>query len=189
MGNTRNILLMAVVTSLLIMGTSIIPMQSYADQHKKATDFKSSVKAGSEVDKKSAGQHLDQDNFCYRSDDCKQGNEAQQIVGKDNDAKGFNDQSSSVPQSTPSAATPPTQPAPLTCEQCFTKFFTSEQISKILIDTNQISLAGECAAGASEGMISESLIRDYLKEQFALSDELINNLIKCLKDSGLAFGP
>ena len=51
-------------------------MQSYADQHKKTTDFKSSIKAGSEVDKKSAGQHLDQDNFCYKSDNCKQGNEA-----------------------------------------------------------------------------------------------------------------
>ena len=54
---------------------------------------KSSIKASSEADKKSASQHLDQDNVCYRGDDCQQANEGQQIVGKDNDAKGFNDQS------------------------------------------------------------------------------------------------
>jgi hypothetical protein len=189
MNNAKNILFMAAITSLLIMGTSVIPMQSYADQHKKTSDFKSSIKASSEVDKKSASQHLDQDNFCYRGDDCQQANQGQQIVGKDNDAKGFNDQSSNVPQSTPSTTAPPAPPAPLTCEQCFTKFFTSEQISKILTDTNQVSLAGECAAGASEGIISESVIRNYLKEQFALSDEIINNFIKCVKDSGLVFGP
>jgi hypothetical protein len=185
-------LLMAAITSILIMGTSIIPMQSYANQHKKTTDFKDSIKAGTEVDKKSASQNLDQDNFCYRSDGCQQANQGQQIVGKDNDANGFNDQSINVPQSAPSVTAPPAPPAPpapLTCEQCFTKFFTSEQISKILIDTNQVSLAGECAAGASEGIISESLIRNYLKEQFALSDEIINNFIKCVKDSGLVFGP
>ena len=106
-------------------------------------------------------------------------------MGSGNEAKGFNDQSSNVPQSTPSAITPapPSPPAPKTCEQCFTNFLTSEQISKILTDTNQISLASECAAGAGEDMNSESLVRNYLKEQFALSDEIINSLIKCLKDS------
>jgi hypothetical protein len=107
MNNTKNILLVAAITSLL-MGTSITPMQSYADQHKKTTDFKSSIKASSEVDKKSANQHLDQDNFCYRGDDCQQANQGQQIVGKDNEAKGFNDQSNNVPQSTTPSTTPST---------------------------------------------------------------------------------
>ena len=32
MNNTKNILLVAAITSLLIMGTSIIPMQSFADK-------------------------------------------------------------------------------------------------------------------------------------------------------------
>ena len=49
------------------------------------------------MDKKSAGQHLDQHNLCYRSDDCKQANQGQQIVEKNNDAKGFNDQSAIEP--------------------------------------------------------------------------------------------
>ena len=39
-------------------------------------------------------QHLDQDNFCYRSPGCVQGNQGAQISGNDNTAKGFNDQSS-----------------------------------------------------------------------------------------------
>jgi hypothetical protein len=35
MNNIKNILLMVVVTSLLVIGTRTIPMQSFADQHKK----------------------------------------------------------------------------------------------------------------------------------------------------------
>ena len=54
----------------------------------------------SESDKKSASQHQDQDNFCYRGDECEQANQGQQIVGKDNDAKGFNDQSDNLSVST-----------------------------------------------------------------------------------------
>ena len=106
MNNTKNILVIALITATLVLGTSVIPMQSYADRdnnddHKKGKDYKSSIIAGSESDKKSASQHQDQDNFCYRGDDCEQANQGQQVVGKDNDAKGFNDQSdNNVLQST-----------------------------------------------------------------------------------------
>src|SRR5919107_4671382 len=100
MNNTKNILLIALITATLVLGTSIIPMQLYAgkdnnDDHKKGKDF-SKIIASSESDKKSASQHMDQDNFCYRGDDCQQANQGQQIVGKDNDAKGFNDQSDNL---------------------------------------------------------------------------------------------
>ena len=49
MNNTKNILLVAIITATLVMGTSVIPMQSYADRdndddHKKTKDFKSSIK-------------------------------------------------------------------------------------------------------------------------------------------------
>ena len=105
MNNTKNILVIALITATLVLGTSVIPMQSYADRdnnddHKKGKDYKSSIIAGSESDKKSASQHQDQDNFCYRGDDCEQANQGQQIVGKDNDAKGFNDQSDNLAAST-----------------------------------------------------------------------------------------
>jgi hypothetical protein len=39
---------------------------------------------------------MDQDNFCYRGDECQQANQGQQIIGEDNDAKGFNDQSDNL---------------------------------------------------------------------------------------------
>ncbi len=110
MNNAKSILLVAIITATLVLGTSVIPMQSYADRdnnddHKKTKDFKSSITARSESDKKSASQHHDQDNFCYRGDeDCQQANEGQQTVGKDNDAKGFNDQSDNLALSSLGAA-------------------------------------------------------------------------------------
>ncbi len=42
MNNTRNILLIAIITATLVMLTSVIPMQLYAggsDEHKKARTF------------------------------------------------------------------------------------------------------------------------------------------------------
>ena len=100
MNNAKSILLVAIITATLVLGTSVIPMQSYADKgnddYKKTKDFKSSIKVSTESDKKSASQHQDQDNFCYRDDDCEQANQGQQIVGKDNDVVGFNDQSENL---------------------------------------------------------------------------------------------
>ena len=57
---------------------------------------------------------MDQDNLCYRGDDCEQANQGQQIVGKDNEAKGFNDQSDNLALSTSGTGNgttpPPTSP-------------------------------------------------------------------------------
>jgi hypothetical protein len=53
---------------------------------------------------------MDQDNFCYRGDDdCQQVNEGQQIAGKDNDVKGFNDQSKNIQQQYATPTPIPTQ--------------------------------------------------------------------------------
>src|SRR5215212_9444749 len=100
MNNTKkNVLLMASISVLLVMGTIMSPIQSYASEgQKKNGDLKSSIKSDIDVNKKSASQKMDQDNFCYRSDGCKQANQAQQIVGKENEAAGFNDQSKNVQQ-------------------------------------------------------------------------------------------
>ena len=51
MNNTKNILLVAIITAALVLGTSVIPMQSYADRnndddHKNTKDFKSSIRQG-----------------------------------------------------------------------------------------------------------------------------------------------
>jgi hypothetical protein len=107
--NAATVTAAAAIAMLLIMGTSVIPTQSYAyGDHKKTGELKSSIKAGTEgvdVDKKSSSQHQDQDNFCYRGDDCQQANDGQQVAGKDNEASGFNDQSKNL-QSTPTPSSP-----------------------------------------------------------------------------------
>jgi hypothetical protein len=189
MKNTNNLLLLAAITSLLIMGTSVIPMQSYAGS--ASDDYKSKIKSSTQTDKKSASQNMDQDNFCYRGNECKQANQGQQIVGKDNDAKGFNDQSNNVPPSTPSTTPTPTPTpttAPKTCEQCFTTFLNSTQIDRLLSDSDQPSIAALCNASANV-IPSESQARMYFSEQQLLSDDIINNLIKCLKEAGIVFRP
>ena len=116
MKNTNKMLMMAACALLLIMGTSIIPMQSFAesgsnDENKKHKDNKSKTSAGSQTDKKSASQHQDQDNVCYRGNEtCTQANEGQELIGKDNDAVGFTDQSNNFPLFTPSTTSPSTTP-------------------------------------------------------------------------------
>src|SRR5215216_6981076 len=153
MNNIKNILLIAIITATLVLGTTVISMQSYADRdnndHKKIKDFESSINANSESDKKSASQHQDQDNFCYRRDDCEQANQGQQIVGKDNEAKGFNDQSDNLALSTLGAGngngTTPT-PTPQTCEECFRAFLSQAQIDTAVNEFEQFTLEGLCSA-------------------------------------------
>jgi hypothetical protein len=98
MNNTNKMLMIAAITYLLVMGTSLVKMKSFAggEEHKQTKDFKSSISEKTQIDKKSASQHMDQDNFCYRGDECQQANQGQQIIGEDNDAKGFNDQSDNL---------------------------------------------------------------------------------------------
>jgi hypothetical protein len=88
MNNVKSYLMVAAITSLLVMGASLIPLQSYADGNDQPHK---NLKSKSDSSTK---QHLDQDNFCYRSTVCVQGNQGAQISGNDNTAKGFNDQSS-----------------------------------------------------------------------------------------------
>ena len=50
MNNIKSILLVAIIAATLVMGTSVIPMQSYADRdgdsdNKKGDDFKSKISA------------------------------------------------------------------------------------------------------------------------------------------------
>jgi hypothetical protein len=89
MNNVKSsMIVIAAIATLLVVGTSLIPLQSYADgsdQPHKNLKSKSDSRTN---------QHLDQDNFCYRSPGCVQGNQGAQISGNDNTAKGFNDQSS-----------------------------------------------------------------------------------------------
>lgn len=203
MNYTKNILLMAAITSLLIMGTTITPMLSYASEHKKTSDFKSSIKASTEVGKKSSSQEMDQDNFCYRGDDCQQANEGQQIVGKDNEAKGFNDQSANIQQAPTSATTPPpnqnTTPPPTptskTCLECFTSYLTPSQITVLETILPNLTLSDITTIQQFCDLYSTAIApfpETHFKAILAfigVDQTAANALVECLKSAGVRFTP
>ena len=146
MNSTNNILSIVIITSLLVIGTSLTPVPSFADRDDDDED-KKTKDTNSQKDKEDADLHLDQENFCYRSDGCQQGNEGQQIVGEDNDATGFNDQSKNAPQ-TPSSETGPVATTPVVTPP-----------SKGACDNGQVEITGTVGAGIQiKGCISSSLV-------------------------------
>ncbi len=159
MNKSKNILLVALITATLVLGTSVIPMQSYAGENKNTKDSKYSIKASTEADKKSASQKLDQDNFCYRSDDCQQANEGQQIAGKDNEAKGFNDQSDNLSvelaagngtgNGNGNGGTTPQQQ----CELCLLNVDLSDFFSNGIVMASGIDSIAQLCAGLAEGTL------------------------------------
>jgi hypothetical protein len=193
MKNTNKMLMMAACTLLLIMGTSIIPTQSYADRgddkDEKGNDFKSKTSASYEADKKSASQDADQDNVCYRGNEtCTQANQGQGLIGKDNDAVGFNDQSDNLALSSSSngAGTTPT-PTPRTCEECFTTILNSTQIDNLSgVFGDDIGGAREICFVLGNPGISETGFRTGLASA-GIPEAKIIDLVKCLKESGIVF--
>ena len=89
----------------------------YNDDNKITKDYKEGIKEDVNSKQETSNQHLDQDNLCYRSPECKQANEGQQVEGKDNTASGFNDQSKNIEQPAASTTTSPTQGNGSTREQ------------------------------------------------------------------------
>ena len=111
------LLVLSALASLLVTGPNMVPVQANAEpgdngDYKITKDYKSSIRKDVDSKSDSTNQHLGQDNLCYRVDDCEQANQGQQIVGKDNDAKGFNDPSKNVQQSQPAGVSnlPPSTP-------------------------------------------------------------------------------
>ena len=195
MNNTRNLLLAAVIAATLVMGTSVIPMQSYADRdnndnHKKDNDFKSKIIASFESDKKIASQEMDQDNFCYRSDDCEQANQGQQIVGKDNEAKGFNDQSENLALTTLGAGagngtTPTPTPTPKTCVECFTTAFAGLTQQQIKIVVEALGGSGSSIQSLCNLDTIDRLILTDSLSSLGVSQATITALIDCLLSAGV----
>ena len=189
MKNTNKMLMMAALALLLISGTGIIPMQSYAesginDENKKHKDNKSKTSASSHSDKKSANQDTNQDNVCYRGNEtCTQANEGQELIGKDNDAIGFNDQSNNFPLFTPSTTSPSPSPTPRTCEDCFRSILTPEEITAVK-DGFDLPLADICERVES-GINEIGLIAHLLEDGIGI--EKVAELIKCLKSIGIVF--
>lgn len=114
----QSLLMLSALTSLLVTGPNLVPVQSYAaagdsdnrDDKKSTKDYENSIHKDVNAKSEITDQHLNQDSLCYRSPECKQANEGQQIAGKDNTANGFNDQSKNIEQQQQQSAISPTSP-------------------------------------------------------------------------------
>jgi hypothetical protein len=193
MNNTRNLLLITIIAATLVMGTSVIPMQSYAggqEDHKKAKDL-SSITSNYESDKKIASQDQDQGNFCYRGDDCEQANQGQQVIGKDNEANGFNDQSRNIQQQALTPTSTPTQPPTpiptLTCVECFTTAFEGEGLtnSNILSIIAFLIGSGESIESLCDGQTFTVIGITNALTPFDIPQAKITALIDCLRAAGI----
>ena len=74
----------------------------------------------------------------------------------------------------------------LTCEQCFTKFLTADQLNLFQLTYGKI--ADVCSRLLTPGMHSESIAISQL-QQLGVPLTMANELIACLKDAGVVFGP
>jgi hypothetical protein len=113
------IVMAVAIISLLIAGTILAPLQSYArsGNFTDTSSLKHAIRDGVSVNLEHRDQHMDQENLCYRANTCRQSNTGQNTLGNDNSVTGFADQSDNIKQSisptTPTSAnkTTPT-PAP-----------------------------------------------------------------------------
>jgi hypothetical protein len=77
-----------------------------------------------------------------------------------------------------------------TCVECFTSLLNSTQINKFLEVDGGLSSIEEACAGLQPfpgGLISESTLRSSIV--LAADVRIANELIACLKNAGIVFGP
>ena len=89
------VVVIAVVASVMFAGTILAPTQSYADSGRfiDTTSLKNAIRDGINVHLEHSDQHMNQLNLCYRSNECRQSNVAQNTLGNDNSVTGFADES------------------------------------------------------------------------------------------------
>jgi hypothetical protein len=79
----------------------------------------------------------------------------------------------------------PTTPVKLTCEQCFTKFLNSTQITGILRAADVTTLEQLCAALPT--LTTALGLVEFLVEELGVSESAAFQLIQCLLDAGVVF--
>jgi hypothetical protein len=102
----------AIITSLMVAGTILAPIQSYAIRTSGGIPDTSSLKHAIRNDVNAnlehRDQHMNQENLCYRANTCRQSDVGQNTLGNDNSVTGFADQSDNIQRSTAAPLTPPT---------------------------------------------------------------------------------
>ena len=147
MNSIKSFLIIAAITSLLVMSASLVSNQSYgssSDHHNK--------KASSNSEK--ADQNANQEGDCQRPEDCQQANQAQHARGKGNDQTGFNDQSHNPPQSD-SPSTLFSLPSPVTTTPT-TNQPNSRQITVTIPDE------GVCSEGSFKASVNAPPLPAFL---------------------------
>ena len=77
-------------------------------------------------------------------------------------------------------------PVKLTCEQCFTKFLSSTQISGLLVAAGNLTTLKQLCA-ALPTLATEAELVHFLEGGLGLSESAAAQLIQCLKDAGIVF--
>jgi hypothetical protein len=126
------IVVIAAVTSLLLAGTNLAPVQSYAssDISRNATSPSDGISEEIRADL----QQINQENLCIRSNTCRQSDVGQNTHGNDNQVTGFVDQSDNIQQSaaptTANQTTPTPTPTPTTATLTVIKIVTGTTTAK-----------------------------------------------------------
>src|SRR5437867_11489478 len=96
------VIIAALITSLLLVGQILAPLQLYAAKGRggfpDTSSLKHSIRDGVSVNLDHRDQHMNQENLCYRSNTCRQSNVGQNTLGNDNQVTGFADQSDNLQQ-------------------------------------------------------------------------------------------
>ena len=106
------VMIAAVLASLMLAGTILAPIQSYAAA-KRGTEadfpdtssLKHAVRDGVSANLSHKDQHMNQQNLCYRTNTCRQSDVGQNTLGNDNQVTGFADQSDNIQQAAPTNQT------------------------------------------------------------------------------------
>jgi len=115
-GSIGLVLATAIITSLLVAGTILVPIQSYAIRSSggipNTSSLKHAIRDGVTVNLEHRDQHMNQENLCYRDNTCRQSDVGQNTLGNDNSVTGFTDQSDNLQQSAAPTTANQTAPTP-----------------------------------------------------------------------------
>jgi hypothetical protein len=184
MNNTTNLAIataIMLVAATLVVGTVVTTQSAFAYSNKKEGDENSKNgnrnDNGNTITIQKCKQAATQSGF-----DNNQGQECENLICTHPGENATCVQEGAVSAAAAAAAQTPVK---LTCEQCFTKFLTPGQITGVL---NGRTPETACPVFRSGVVLSESEFRNALGDA-KVDPTIANELIACLRDAGVVFGP
>ena len=170
------------VTSLLLAGTILAPIQASAlSKFKTNTDtssLKQGIRDGVSVNQEHRDQHMNQESLCYRTNICRQANDGQNTLGNDNSVTGFADQSNNILHAPTDTATT-AQGVILAVNNVLWFGFQADRSSH-----SSLLHASTLESLCNEGVLNLNVLREALNR--LTSDQvIIVDLIGCLHTAGV----